>query len=209
MSEIKLNTIIENVKDELESINTTYDNTEKNIEQEWGNLEKVRQYLDLEKDKLNNEKEKLNNEKEKLNNEKINFQKDRIKLEKKIGVHLFNSTVKKMFDDEDFVKSLDEKVCEITKDGKIDSKDIPDLMLIVLEVTNNLNKFNLTYDEILKVLEEFIIYIIENKNLVEEKNKEEVNRIIKTVVKLTMARPVVSKWFKKIFDKLKFKLLCC
>lgn len=203
MSEIKLDTIIENVKDEVESVSNNGENLiTKNIEIEWEKLEKVRQNLELEK-------ENLNKEKEKLDNEKLNFEKDKIKLEKKLGIHLFNSTVKKMFDDEDFVKSLDEKVSEITKDGKVDSKDIPELMLIVLEVTDNLKKFNLTYDEILKVLEEFIIYIIETKNLVEEKDKEEVNRLIKTVIKLTMARPVVSKWFKKMWDKLKSKICCC
>lgn len=204
MSEIKLDTIIENVKSEIDYVlspndekSLTTKNIDKNIDidNEWEKIEKVRQ--------------NLNKEIEKLNSEKLDFEKDKVKLEKKLGIQLFNSTIKRMFDDEQFVKSLDEKISEITKDGKVDSKDIPELMLIVLEVTDNLNKFNLTYDEILKVLEEFIIYIIETKNLVEDKDKKDVNRLIKTVIKLTMARPIVSKWFKKMLDKIKSKLFCC
>jgi hypothetical protein len=171
-------------------------------------LNQITTNIELEWDRLEKEQQKIELEKENLKKEKLNFEKDKAKLEKKLGIHLFNSTVKKMFDDDKFVKSLDEKISEITKDGKVDLKDLPELMLIVLEVTDNLNKFNLTYDEVLLVLEEFIIYIIETKNLVENKDKEDITRLIKTVIKLTMARPVVSKWFKKMWGKLKSKLCC-
>ncbi len=191
MRDINLDMNTENVKEvnvKEVDFDKNLDLITANIELEWDRLEKAHQKLELEKENLNKEK---------------------LKLEKKLGIHLFNSTVKKMFDNDEFVKSLDEKISEITKDGKVDLKDLPELMLIVLEVTDNLNKFNLTYDEILIVLEEFIMYIIETKNLVENKDMPEVNRLIKTVIKLTMARPAVSKWFKKIWDKVKSKLCCC
>ena len=121
---------------------------------------------------------------------------------------VLNSAIKKLVDDEEFIKSLDERIKEITRDGKIDSKDIPDLMLIVLECSDNLGKFDLTYDEILQILEEFIMYILETRNLIEEKDKESIEKLLRTVLKLTMARPQIKSWFKTMWKKIKAKFNC-
>lgn len=165
--------------------------------------------VDYNTKNLDEERQKIEREREELEKEKKQFEKDKEKIEKKLGVYLFNSTVKKMFDDEEFINKLNERISEITMDGKVDAKDIPDLMLIILDVTDNLSKLNLTYEEVLKVLEEFVIYIIESKDLVREKDREDVNRLIKTAIKLTLARPQVSNWFKKIYANIKSKLCCC
>ena len=92
MSDINLDMNTENVKEV--DFDKNLDLITANIELEWDRLEKAHQKLELEKENLNKEK---------------------LKLEKKLGVHLFNSTVKKMFDNDEFVKSLDEKISEITK----------------------------------------------------------------------------------------------
>jgi ATP-dependent 26S proteasome regulatory subunit len=190
-------------------ITETTDKEWERLEQFNQTLEKEKEDLQKEKEDLQKEKENMQKEKEDMQKEKEDMQKEKVKLEKKLGMKLFNTTVKKMFDDENFVKKLDEKLLDLTRDGKIDSKDVPDLMLIVLEITDNLSKFNLTYEEILKVLEEFIIYILETKNLIQEKDKDEIFRLVNTVIKLTMARPQVSKWFKKLWTNIRSKLCCC
>jgi hypothetical protein len=82
-------------------------------------------------------------------------------------------------------------------------------MLIVLECTNNLEKFDMTYDEIMEILEEFIMHILETKNLVDDKDKELVQKLLKTVIKLTMARPQVKSWFKNLWNIIKSKFFCC
>ena len=122
---------------------------------------------------------------------------------------VINLAIKKLVDDQEFIKNLDERIKEITKDGKINSNDIPDLMLIVLECSDNLGKFDLTYNEILEILEEFIMHILETRNLIEEKDKETVEKLLRTVIKLTMARPQVKSWFKNLWNIIKSKFNCC
>lgn len=120
-----------------------------------------------------------------------------------------NATFAKLMDDEVFKKNLEERLNEITKDGKINSDDIPDIMLIILDCTDNLDKFELTYDELVQLLDIFINYILTKYNLIEEKDEEEFKRIIKTVVKLTLTRPKVKTFFTKIWKRFVSSITNC
>jgi uncharacterized protein YlzI (FlbEa/FlbD family) len=121
---------------------------------------------------------------------------------------ILKSTVQKLIDDDDFINSLEDKLNEIVKDGKIDSKDIPMIMLVMMECTNNLDKFNLTYNELIETIEEFMIYLLESKKLIREEDKEEIYNLIKLVIKLTMTKPNIHGWFKRQWVKIKSKFNC-
>jgi hypothetical protein len=122
---------------------------------------------------------------------------------------ILNATFAKLMDDEVFKKNLEERLNEITKDGKINSDDIPDIMLIILDCTDNLDKFELTYDELVQLLDIFINYILTKYNLIQEKDEEEFKRIIKTVVKLTLTRPKVKTFFTKLWKRIVSSITNC
>ena len=73
---------------------------------------------------------------------------------------LVKTIATKMIDNPEFVKTMEKKLKDIMKDGKITSTDIPHIMVIVVQCTNNLKSFNLTYDELQDVLEQTIIYLL-------------------------------------------------
>ena len=51
------------------------------------------------------------------------------------------------------------------EDGEINMCDVPNIVVIITECSNNLKKFNLTYEELPQVLEELIDYVLKEYNL--------------------------------------------
>ncbi len=96
----------------------------------------------------------------------------------------------------------------IMKDGKIDSSDIPEIMLIIMECTNNLEKFNLTYNQIVEVLEEVILFILEEQNVIPDDKKEDIYKMIRTSIKLVLLQPKLKSCLSGLWIKFK-KLICC
>jgi hypothetical protein len=72
---------------------------------------------------------------------------------------VLHSAAQKIVDDPIFLKIVEAKLKSIMVDGKIDKKDIPDIVIMVIYCTNNLKKFNLSYNQLGEVLEETIIYL--------------------------------------------------
>ncbi len=99
-------------------------------------------------------------------------------------------------------------VQSIMKDGKIDSSDIPEIMLIIMECTQNLGKFNLTYNQLVEVLEEVILYILEEQNVIPEDKKEDIYKVIRSSIKLVLLQPKLKSCLSGVWTKLK-KLICC
>jgi hypothetical protein len=104
---------------------------------------------------------------------------------------LYKAT-QKLIDDPIFMKIMETKINSIMMDGKIDKKDIPEIMELVLYCTNNLKKLKLTYKELTEVLEEIIIYILEHFKVIPEEQRYEFILMTKTMVNLVMFQPKVK-----------------
>lgn len=116
--------------------------------------------------------------------------------------------VKSLVEDPEFVKLIELKIAEIMKDGKVDKHDIPTIMLIVLECTNNLSKFNLNYEQFQKVLEELINHLLNKFDLIRQEDLEDFKLLINTSLKLIMYQPQIKSAIKLFFTKL-WNLVTC
>ncbi len=113
-----------------------------------------------------------------------------------------NIIVNNLIEDIEFIKSVELKIAEIMKDGKIDTHDIPTIILIVLECTNNLSKFNLNYEQFQKVLEELIKHLLTKYNLIPKDCENDFKILINTSLKLVMYQPNIKNKIQLFFTKL-------
>jgi hypothetical protein len=116
--------------------------------------------------------------------------------------------VKALIDDIQFVKSVEDNIKEIIKDGKITVGDVPEVVAIVTDCYNNMSKFNLTYEELPQVLVEVVNYMIDTYDLVPDEEEEEFKRMIDMAVKLIMLQPKVKKGAMKLWGKIKSAFSC-
>ena len=105
----------------------------------------------------------------------------------------------KLIDDPTFLKIVETKINSMMKDGKIDKKDIPDIMILVVYCTNNLKKFNLSYNELGEVLEDTIMYLLNHFNVIPEESKEDFKAMTNSMVQLIMMQPKVKSCFSAIW----------
>ena len=113
----------------------------------------------------------------------------------------------KIVDDPIFLKIVEAKLKSIMVDGKIDKKDIPDIVIMVIYCTNNLKKFNLSYNQLGEVLEETIIYLLNHFDVIPEENKEEFIMMTRNIVELVMMQPKVKTFFNKIYYIIKSMII--
>jgi hypothetical protein len=116
--------------------------------------------------------------------------------------------VKSLTEDPEFIRLIELKLAEIMKDGKVDKHDIPTIMLIVLECTNNLSKFNLNYEQFQKVLEDLINHLLNKFDLIRQEDLEDFKLLINTSLKLVMYQPQIKSVIKLFFTKL-WNLITC
>ena len=116
--------------------------------------------------------------------------------------------IKNIIEDPEFIKSVELKLAEIMEDGHIDKNDIPTIILIVLDCTNNLSKFNLNYEQFQKVLEELINHLLNRFDLIPQEYKEDCKKLINTSLKLVMYQPKITSTIKKFFIKIWNTLTC-
>ncbi len=121
---------------------------------------------------------------------------------------LLSVAATKILHDEHLTQTITNGIQSIMKDGKIDSSDIPDIMLIIMECTNNLEKFNLNYNQLVEVLEEVVLFILEEQNVIPDDKKEDINKMIRSSIKLVLLQPKLKSCLSGVWTKLK-KLICC
>ncbi len=119
---------------------------------------------------------------------------------------LVKTIATKMIDNPEFVKTVEKKLKDIMKDGKITSTDIPHIMVIVVQCTNNLRSFNLTYDELQDVLEQTIIYLLNHFKVLPEENKGEIIEMIHSCAELVLVQPQVKNCLVSTWGRL---TKCC
>ncbi len=98
---------------------------------------------------------------------------------------------------------IENKLKEIMKDGKINQADIPHVVVIIAQTTNNLKSFNLTYNELYEVLEDIVLFILTHFKVVTEENVKDIKPIIHSCVDLIMLQPKVQNCFSLIWKKIK------
>jgi hypothetical protein len=91
-----------------------------------------------------------------------------------------------------FLKSIDDSVKTIMKDGKIDISDVPEMVMLV---TKLVSVKKMTQDEMVQAIEGLFEYIMDHYKLFpdNEAEKEMFTKIFDMSVKLVMFTPTVKK----------------
>ena len=118
---------------------------------------------------------------------------------------LLHIAARKLIDDPIFMKIVETKLNSIMKDGKIDKNDIPDIIVLVVYCTNNLKKFNLSYNELGEVLEETINYLLNHFDVIPENAQEDFRVMTHTMIDLVMLQPKVKGCLLSCWNKISCK----
>lgn len=117
---------------------------------------------------------------------------------------LLHSATRKLVEDTEFLNNMEMKIKSIMHDGKIDSRDIPMITLLIAQCTNNLSKFNLSYEDLTEVLQETILYLLNHFHVIDDSNKNEYETIVHTTVELVMMKPKVKSCLYSCYNKIAF-----
>ena len=79
-------------------------------------------------------------------------------------------------------------------------KDIPDIIQLIVYCTDDLKKFNLSYNELGEVLEETIMYLLNHFDVIPDDNKEDFRIMTNSMVKLVMMQPKVKSCLSSIWN---------
>jgi len=113
---------------------------------------------------------------------------------------ILHSAAQKLVDDPTFLKIVEAKLLSIMSDGKIDKKDIPDIVVLVVYCTNNLKKFNLSADELGEVLEDTIMYLLNHFKVIPDDKNSEFRIMTKSIIDLVMMQPKFKSCFNSIIN---------
>lgn len=103
------------------------------------------------------------------------------------GINYFNESISdKIINDVKFRNSLVNSLKVITSDGKIDQNDIPEMIIMVIDIYNNMDKFKLTSDDFVVVMSDVICKILDEYKLIDESQKDNINKLINTTLKLAV-----------------------
>ena len=100
----------------------------------------------------------------------------------------------KLMSNDEFSKKLQTSISEITKDGKIDMNDIPQIMFIITELINNTPSISITSDDLSELATKIITFIIKKTNITLSNEEEEVvSKLIESSIKLILLQPRIKK----------------
>ena len=101
----------------------------------------------------------------------------------------------------DFVKRIDVSVKKMLTDGKIDHNDIPELVLLITDLSVSSNQLSLSPDELSTAINGLYNYIMEHYNLfpTNQEEKASFEKLFNMSIKLVLFQPNVkkncNKWF--------------
>ena len=111
----------------------------------------------------------------------------------------------------DFLANVEKDVETMKEDGKIDFKDIPTLVSLLVLCYNELDEFHVTLEELPELLVAVAKLILEKYDLVPEGNAEQYEALVQSAIQLVVLMPKVKKCCGSCLGKVNklFKCLTC
>mgnify|MGYP003975367331 CR=1 FL=1 len=95
-----------------------------------------------------------------------------------------------------FKKNVSDTITKVMKDGKIDHKDLPDIIFLVIDSYNKLNSKKLSTNDIPEFIRRVVKIILDEKNLIHDNQEEMFLNMVEIAIKLVMIQPKVKKCCK-------------
>ncbi len=111
-----------------------------------------------------------------------------------------------MLSDKDFKKNIMEALNDIAADGKVDQKDIPIVVNVLVVNYNKIKKLRVTKEQIGDVLGYVCSKLLHDNNLVPEDQIDQIEGLISSSIELVLTNPLVVSGLRKLWKKL---TACC
>ena len=124
---------------------------------------------------------------------------------------LVNKIANEILQNEEFKNDCKDNIASILKDGKLDSDDTPFIIALVVDIYNNYTEFEITEKKLAGVFNVIIMSLLEEMDLLTTDNKEVVDKLVKSSLKLLFTQVKKKKLIKKLCDLLSklFACKCC
>ena len=124
---------------------------------------------------------------------------------------LVNKIANEILQNEQFKNDCKDNIASILKDGKLASDDTPFIIALVVDIYNNYTEFEITEKKLAGVFNVIIMSLLEEMNLLTSDNKEVVDKLVKSSLKLLFTQVKKKKLIKKLCDLLSklFTCKCC
>jgi hypothetical protein len=100
-------------------------------------------------------------------------------------VKYFNNNVSdKIINDPIFKESVINSLKNITADDVIDQHDIPEMVIMVIEIYNNIGKFKIQKEDFVTIMTDVLCKIIDEYKLVKDDQKINIKKLISSALRL-------------------------
>ena len=110
-----------------------------------------------------------------------------------------------LVNDTDFCQKVLLNLNSIKKDGKIDARDIPDMVSIIITCYNEKDDFEIEEEEIPEFVTLVVRLLLHKYDVVREDEYEEIDRIVQMCIQLAMTqvitKPAVQNKLKELLSK--------
>jgi len=109
--------------------------------------------------------------------------------------------VELLVNDPNFLKRVEETVKTILSDGKVDEKDVPEFVFLIMDSYNTLGKVSLTRDELPAFVKAVFDFVVIKFNLLKEEDRVKIENMVSSSVKLAMMVPAISNAVDSVAKK--------
>lgn len=99
--------------------------------------------------------------------------------------------------DPKFIADMEKTMKVITSDNKIDLKDLPKIILLIMKAYNASQTFELTYDELPELISCVSEHLLEKYKMIPENQVDEYNNLIEYGIEMILFKPRVKNCCKK------------
>lgn len=100
--------------------------------------------------------------------------------------------VELLVNDANFLKRVEDAVKNILSDGKVDEKDVPEFVFLIMDSYNTVSKMSLTRDELPTFVKAVFDFIVTKFNLLKEEDRLKIEAMVSSSVKLAMMIPAIN-----------------
>ena len=154
-------------------------------------VEKVSTKLDEVKVQVENVSNKIEELKEKAS-EKVAEVVEKVVKNDLVQDPNIRKVVELLVNDPNFLKRVKETVKTILSDGKVNEKDVPEFVFLIMDSYNTLGKVSLTRDELPAFVKAVFDFVVIKFNLLKEEDRVKIEYMVSSSVKLAMMIPAIS-----------------
>ena len=109
--------------------------------------------------------------------------------------------VELLVNDANFLKRVEDTIKNILSDGKVDEKDVPEFVFLIMDSYNTLSKTSLTRDELPTFVKTVFDFVVTKFNLLKDEDRLKIESMVSSSVKLALMVPAINNAVDVVIKK--------